>query len=105
MRPLRTNCDRGNAVVEFIAFGVVLFAPMAAFATSMTTDALQKQIVSSAAPQLARAASSGAFAFDELSRRYLASFSGLQISSTRSDFLVTVSVRLGSTQAVAKQVL
>jgi hypothetical protein len=105
LRRLRFRGEGGNAVVEFIAFAVVLFAPLAAFAATMNTTAMQKQIVVSAAPQLARAASNGTSAFDELSKRYSVRYPGLKISSTVSDCCVTVSVGLGSARSVAKQVL
>lgn len=99
------NGERGNAVVEFIAFGVVLFAPIATFAASITAVSIEKQIVSSAAPQLARAFAQGSSSFVELSNRYKARYPAIQIEPKTTACCVQVKVQLGDTREQASQVL
>ena len=105
MLRLRVRGEQGNAVIEFIAFAVMLFVPLATFSAEVSIANYQKQVVTSAAAQLARAYGQSEFRFNEVSVRYQAEYPGLKISSSTSRCCVTVVATLHAAKAQAKQVL
>jgi hypothetical protein len=96
--------ENGNAVVEFVAFGFLLLAPLSLTATELTTAWLDKQVASSAATQLARSYTLGQHHFLELEGYYRAKFSKLQIEASQTACCVDVAVTLNSAHEVARQV-
>ncbi len=105
MLRLRVRGEQGNAVIEFITFAVVLFTPLAAFSAEVSIANYEKQVVTSASAQLARAYGQSESRFNEVSVRYQAEYPGLTISSSTSRCCVTVVASFHAAKAQAKQVL
>lgn len=103
--PSTKPSEAGNALVEFIAFALLVFAPLATFAAESANAWVAKQQAVAAATQLARAYVFGPIAFDALSARFLEQYPSLEIESARSACCVQVMARLGESWATAKQVL
>jgi len=102
---LNSESEAGNAVVEFVAFGFLLLAPLALTATAVTSAWLDKQVASGAASQLARSYALGQHQFLEIEGAYRARFPKLEIATTQTACCINVTVRLNSAQEVARQVL
>jgi Flp pilus assembly protein TadG len=99
-----SKSEAGNAVVEFVAFGFLLLAPLALTATELTAARLDKQVASSAATQLARSYTLGQHQFLELEGTYRAKFPKLQIATSQKPCCIEVAVTLNSAHEVARQV-
>ena len=103
--PSTKPSEAGNALVEFIAFALLLFAPMATFAAESANAWVAKQQAVTAATQLARAYAFGPVAFEALSARFRGQYPTIRIETTQSRCCVQVLARLGESWASAKQVL
>lgn len=103
--PSTKSSEAGNALVEFIAFALLVFAPMATFASESANAWVAKQQAVTAATQLARAYAFGPVAFETLSARFRGKYPTIRIETTQSRCCVQVLARLGESWATAKQVL
>lgn len=103
--PSTKPSEAGNALVEFIAFALLLFAPLATFAAESANAWVAKQQAETAATQLARAYEFGPISFEALSTRFLEQYPSIEIETTQSACCVQVLTRLGESWATAKQVL
>lgn len=103
--PSTKPSEAGNALVEFIAFALLLFAPMATFAAESANAWVAKQQAVTAATQLARAYAFGPVAFEALSASFRGQYPTIRIETTQSRCCVHVLARLGESWASAKQVL
>ena len=103
--PSTKPSEAGNALVEFIAFALLVFAPMATFASESANAWVAKQQVVTAATQLARAYALGPGAFEALSTKFRGQYPSLEIETAQSACCVQVMARLGESWATAKQVL
>lgn len=105
MPSMKTKADDGNALVEFIAFALLVFAPMATFAAETANAWVAKQQAVSAATQLARAYANGPIQYESLSARFRAQYPSLRVESSLSPCCVQVTAMLGEAWATAKQIL
>lgn len=104
MRSTKANAESGNATIEFVAFALLVFAPLAAFAAESSVALLAKQQVTSAAAQLARAYSIDPKAFDLLMGELRAEYPKLEVETSRTSCCVLVVTKLGEAVATAKQI-
>lgn len=103
--PSTKPSEAGNALVEFIAFALLVFAPMATFAAESANAWVAKQQAVTAATQLARAYAFGPIAFEALSARFRVQYPSIEIETTQSACCVQVITRMGESWATAKQAL
>lgn len=101
----RDRGDSGNAIVEFIAFGLLIFAPLAMFSAQVTVDWITKEELVGAASQLARAYSVDQSVYAELVDRYRSSQPGLDVAVSTTNCCVEVVARRNGVSAHARQVL
>jgi hypothetical protein len=104
MPSMKLSAESGNAPIEFIAFALLVFAPLATFAAESSNAWVAKQQALTAATQLARAYALSPSAFETLMSRYRGEYPSLKIETTQSKCCVQVIARLGETWATAKQV-
>lgn len=96
--------EAGNAVVEFIAFGLLALAPISVFAVTQTQVWVAKARVESAATQLARAASLGSPQFSALAQELTLRTPGLVADLVSENCCVVVHAELQGQLATARQV-
>ena len=104
MRSKSSRAENGNSTVEFVAFALLLFAPLASFATESTLSLLVKQQLTSAAAQLARAYSKDSTAFQLLLGELRSEYPGLEVEASRTSCCVLIVAKLGQAVATAKQI-
>jgi hypothetical protein len=104
MRLLNVRSEVGNATIEFLAFAVLLFAPLASFSATTSVGWVAKQQVTSAATQLARAQVIGSAEYARLAERLAAEYPGIEFEVETSACCVSVSVKLLGVASVARQV-
>jgi hypothetical protein len=98
------SAERGNATIEFVAFAILVFAPLASFASESAVAFLAKQQVTSAAAQLARAYAKDSAAFQLLSDELRIEYPGLEVEASRTGCCVLVVAKLSGAVATAKQI-
>lgn len=104
MRSMKANAESGNATIEFVAFALLVFAPLASFAAESSVALLTKQQVTSAAAQLARAYSMDPKAFQLLMGELKTEYPKLEVEASRTSCCVRVVAKLGDAVATAKQI-
>ena len=104
MRLMNVRGEVGNATIEFLAFAVLLFAPLASFSATTSVGWVAKQQVTSAATQLARAHVIGSAEYGELAERLVAEYPGIEFEVETSACCVSVSAKLRGVASVARQV-
>jgi hypothetical protein len=104
MRSTKASAESGNATIEFVAFALLIFAPLASFAAESSVALLAKQQVTSAAAQLARAYSLDPKAFELLVGELRAEYPKLEVEASRTGCCVLVVAKLGEAVATAKQI-
>lgn len=102
---MSSRAESGNALIEFVAFGVVLFAPIALVATQVSRFWFDKQVAASAATQLARGYSIGQHQFLELESAYVKRYPNLILQTSRTECCIEVEVQLDGVLEKARQVL
>ena len=102
---MKTSGEQGNAIVEFIAFAMLLLVPLAGFSATVACSWVNKERAVAAATQLARAYSLGQDRFDSAEKAYLAIYPTIQISTDASHCCVLVKVLLAGEKATSKMVL
>lgn len=101
---LKFKDETGNALVEFIAFGLLVLAPISVFTVEQSRVWVIKAQAESAATQLARAASLGPTHFESLTRALRAKTPVMQVQLSSTDCCVSVQVELEGQFATARQV-
>ncbi|MEN9731367.1 MAG: hypothetical protein RL488_677, partial [Actinomycetota bacterium] len=95
----------GNAILEFIAFGVLVFAPLASFAATTSNNWVAKQEAQNAALQLARGYTIDSTSYLEILDRFRSMYAGLEVSTTITNCCVVVEVLRFGQKGSARQVL
>lgn len=105
MQSARARSENGNATVEFVAFALLIFAPLASFAAESSNLWLAKQRALNAVTQLARAYTISPEAYSQLAQEFQGEYQGLEISIEKTNCCVLVQATLGRASATSKQVL
>lgn len=96
--------DAGNAVIEFVAFAMVLFLPISGFISKLSTTMESKTRALAIASDLARAATLSESSYRELANQSLLEFGEFTFSRQDSACCIAVTVQVSDQQAVARQV-
>ena len=105
MRLKNFSDECGNAVVEFVGFAFLVFAPIATFAATDTMKWIQKIEVNASATQLARAYAISPDAFVPLESLLQSEYRGLVVAVSTSKGFVEVRARLEDQVASSRQFL
>lgn len=103
MHPRKLVDSQGNAVVEFLAFALVLLAPVTFFSVSQSLEWATKSELQATAMNLARAYAIGGQDTFEAQRSLIKSQEWAVIQSINAP-VIEVTVRQGSLEAVARSV-
>lgn len=101
----RLSSDQGNAVIEFIAFAVLLFVPLATFAAQSSVSWVAKQQATTVATQLSRAYALGPQTYELVAEKFRIEYPRLQLETSKTACCVIVLAKLGEAWASSKQVL
>ncbi len=105
MRQRNFSDQAGNAVIEFVGFAFLVFAPIATFAATDTMKWIQKIEVTTSATQLARAYAISPDAFVRLESLLQSEYRGLVVAVSTSKGFVEVRARLEDQVASSRQFL
>lgn len=103
LRP-KSSADSGNAVLEFVAVAVLIFAPVSSFAAVSASNLTAKAAATAAATQLARAAVLGDAKFEALRLALTHEFGQFELQRSDTSHGVEVTVSIAGQAASARQV-
>jgi Flp pilus assembly protein TadG len=102
---LNLRSSSGNAILEFIAFGVLVFVPLASFAATTSNNWVAKQEAQNVALQLARAYAIDQTSYLEILDRFRSAYAGLEVSTTLTSCCVVVQVVRSGQKGSARQAM
>jgi hypothetical protein len=105
LRQRNFSDQAGNAVIEFVGFAFLVYAPIATFAATDTIKWIQKIEVTTSATQLARAYAIGPEAFRRLELLLQSEYQGLTVGITTTKGFVEIRTRIEDQVASARQFL
>ena len=102
MRWQRFSSDRGNAIIEFVAFVAIVFVPTTWFATQMAIAWVSKAEAQAITTQLVRAVKISEPGYLELLALYKNKHQDLEVKVEKSGCCVLVSADVGGFRASAR---
>jgi Flp pilus assembly protein TadG len=96
--------EEGNAVIEFVAFAIVLFLPIASFVAQISTTMEAKSRALAIASDLARAAVLNEAVYSDLTNQAILEFGEFTYSRQDSACCVAVTVEVNGQVEIVRQV-